>query len=1076
MSTLPKVLIVGGPDVDARLELMHSLSDRFEMSALGSQPSLHHKFASEGFRYYSYSLSRNTNPLGDLKSLFQLFAIFRKVQPKIVHTFDTKPSIWGRLVARLAGVPVVIGTLPGLGSLYVNDSFKSRVLRSVYEELQRLSSGVSDLTIFQNEDDARQFIQAGIVPTQKAMVILGSGINTNQFSPARISEVAKTQLKTEFNIQPDEIVVTMISRIIRSKGVFEFMQSAREIQKTNPKVRFLLIGGDDQESMDRLTEQEMQELRQAVDWRGQRSDVPTILAISDIFVLPSVYREGIPRALLEAAAMQLPIITTDTPGCKDVVENGRNGFLVPPRDAQALSRAIETLVKEPETCRRFGQASRQRAVQKFDMTVTFGQMRSAYDHSFLLSGEKSKGSPETYISKSKTLQPSGSSIVQSISIFGMGLVKRSFDIIMSLIGLLFLTPLFVYIVAKIKRDSPGPAFYWGSRMGRNGKPFKILKFRTMYEDQRSYMGPSVTAQGDDRITPLGHWLRDTKINELPQLWNVLIGEMSLVGPRPEDVKIAETWPADVAKEILSVRPGITSPASILYHEEERLLSSTNLMEDYFKNILPDKIRLDRLYIRYHSFFSDIDIIFWTLAILIPNIAKTSISEGHIFSGPFSVLVRQHVRWFTLDLATSLVAVTITGLLWRLDAPLEWGLSHLATLGVLMAFLFSSVNSIFGVNKVVWAKAHFEDAIGLVFSCSFSTVVILVFNYLQSFYNWLPFSPLTPIVVLTAGLLAGIGFLIVRYRLRLVTAIANTWLSLRKNNVSGGERVIIAGEGEGTQIASWLMQRQMFRNAFSVVGMVNQMDPTTYGMKVDGLWMLGSIHDLPVLLKKNDIGVILSTLPRNSDESEFLFALTKDSPTRIIFLNDLMWIVDQQVTRPMGHRNFSLRLEERVEFNSLNDSLTELPNGAIFQDRLRHALANARRNMTRNAIVFVELEGLYLIPDDLGRKTLLKAAAHRLNHIKREVDALSRFNGDMYALLFENVLDNTQLDLISKRIVSEMSKPFDVQGRQIKIEPKIHANMCTSACAIAQDPKNANIKQCNECVRSQKMAVMSDAIL
>ena len=94
---------------------------------------------------------------------------------------------------------------------------------------------------------------------------------------------------------------------------------------------------------------------------------------------------------------------------------------------------------------------------------------------------------------------------------------------MSLIGLIFLSPVFLYVAIMIKRDSPGPVFYWGPRMGMNGKAFKILKFRTMYEDQRSYNGPSVTAQGDDRITPLGHWLRDTKINELPQLWNVLIG-------------------------------------------------------------------------------------------------------------------------------------------------------------------------------------------------------------------------------------------------------------------------------------------------------------------------------------------------------------------------------------------------------------------------------------------------------------------------------------------------------------------------------------------------------------------------
>jgi len=379
MSILPRVLIVGGPDVDARLELMHSLSDRFKISALGSLPSLYDKFTAEGFCYYSYTLNRSVNPLGDLKTLLQLIAIFRKLKPQIVHTFDTKPCVWGRLAARLAGIPVVIGTLPGLGSLYVDDSLKSRVLRSIYQALQRLACRVSDLTIFQNEDDTRQFIKAGIVPTQKTRVILGSGINTNLFSPVQVSETAKTQLKTEFKIQPDEIVVTMISRIIRSKGVFEFMQSAREIQKNNPKVHFLLVGGEDSESIDRLNQEELIQLKQAVNWRGRRSDIPAILAISDIFVLPSIYREGIPRVLLEAAAMKLPIVTTNSPGCKEVVENGVNGFLITAHDVEALSGAISRLVNAPEMCYRFGQASRQMAVERFDTIVISGQTRNVYD-------------------------------------------------------------------------------------------------------------------------------------------------------------------------------------------------------------------------------------------------------------------------------------------------------------------------------------------------------------------------------------------------------------------------------------------------------------------------------------------------------------------------------------------------------------------------------------------------------------------------------------------------------------------------------------------------------------------------
>src|SRR5919198_1449881 len=152
------------------------------------------------------------------------------------------------------------------------------------------------------------------------------------------------------------------------------------------------------------------------------------------------------------------------------------------------------------------------------------------------------------------------------------IIKRLFDIVFSALGLLLLLPFFIYIARLVRGDSNGPAFYWGSRVGLGGKPFRMLKFRTMYESGESYDGPRVTCKQDTRITPIGHWLRDSKINELPQLWNVLRGDMSFVGPRPEDPEIVKTWPEEAHKEILTVQPGITSPASILYHDEETLIS------------------------------------------------------------------------------------------------------------------------------------------------------------------------------------------------------------------------------------------------------------------------------------------------------------------------------------------------------------------------------------------------------------------------------------------------------------------------------------------------------------------------
>lgn len=378
MHTLPKVVLVGGPDIDARLELMHCIGNDFDISVLGSRSDLNEKFLAEGFGYSSYHLRRMVSPLADLLTLAELVFIFRKSKPKIVHTFDTKPNIWGCLAARLAGVPIVIGTMNGLGSLYASDMLVTGLIRMVYQLMQRLASRFSDVTIFQNQEDIRQFIAAGVVPKEKAIVIPGSGVATDVFTPSEISEIEQVRLRRELGIQHDEIVVVMISRVIRSKGVLEFAAAAEDVGASYPDVNFLLIGPSDEETVDRLSARELAQLKRALTWPGPREDIATILSLCNIFVFPSAHREGIPRVLLEAASMGLPIVTTDSPGCNDVVENGVNGFLVPARDQKALATAIVRLIEQPELRRRFGRISRRRAVEQFDISNVADQMQAVY--------------------------------------------------------------------------------------------------------------------------------------------------------------------------------------------------------------------------------------------------------------------------------------------------------------------------------------------------------------------------------------------------------------------------------------------------------------------------------------------------------------------------------------------------------------------------------------------------------------------------------------------------------------------------------------------------------------------------
>jgi len=475
--------------------------------------------------------------------------------------------------------------------------------------------------------------------------------------------------------------------------------------------------------------------------------------------------------------------------------------------------------------------------------------------------------------------------------------KRLFDMLFALFGLILLSPLFVYISYRIKRDSPGPVFYWGKRAGLGMRPFRILKFRTMYECPESYKGPSVTCKEDGRITPVGHFLRNTKINELPQLWNVLIGDMSFVGPRPEDVEIAEEWPEDAQKEILSVRPGITSPASILYHDEEALLSASNVMGEYFKSILPDKMRLDRLYVRNHSFFADLDVIFWTLAILLPRLVRMRIPEGYLFAGPFSRLVNRYMYWFLMDLFIVLGASATAVLLWRIQEPLNWGIWNLAALSFLMAMIFGVINSIFGLKHIVWSEAFAEDASGLMISAAIATLITMAANHLQSIYHWLPHPALPLTMIFTIGLMASIGFIVVRYRWRLLTGFASRWVNLRSEK-GVGERILIVGAGEGNQLANWLLRHGDASRIFTIVGLVDNELLAMQGMQVKGLRILGGINDVPDLIQRHDVGVVLYAIPNEDLEVQDKVAqFCLQAGVRMIFLSDLLANLQKQITQP-----------------------------------------------------------------------------------------------------------------------------------------------------------------------------------
>ena len=484
-------------------------------------------------------------------------------------------------------------------------------------------------------------------------------------------------------------------------------------------------------------------------------------------------------------------------------------------------------------------------------------------------------------------KPASRSFVAEIS----ALIKRVFDFVIALIMLILLSPVFLYIALRIKRDSPGPVFFKGDRMGRFGKPFKILKFRTMYEDDHSYNGAPVTAKDDDRITPFGKVLRDTKLNELPQFLNVLKGEMGIVGPRPEDLKIAQAWPEEVKAEVLSVRPGITSPASVIYRDEEHLLQGSGFMDDYLKTILPNKLRLDQLYVRNSNIFTDLDVIAMTIITLFPLLRRTTVDQRWLFGGPFYLFFRRVFSWFLIDMFVTAFAVGISGVIWRLSAIINLGWQNYLLMSIAIAVFVSLINLLLGLNHVNWRNASPIYVLDLAVSVGITMVVLYGVTRLWLTEPWLPFS-----LIWLIGITMMFGLVLVRYRDRLLTGLANRWLLFRGPKSSFAERILIVGAGNLAEMTIWLLQRSAYSGIFGIIGMVDD-DARKRNMESYGVRVLGTTDDIPALVEKYQVGLIFFAIANGSErDRERITKLCEATNAKIVVIPDLVKVLERSIKK------------------------------------------------------------------------------------------------------------------------------------------------------------------------------------
>ena len=375
-TSTPHLWCVGGVDSELRIPFLLRLRALgMAVTALTSGPTM--PFSEAGISSIAYRLHRFANPIADLATISNLARLAALSPPDLVQTFDTKPGLYLPLAFRRKPVVPVIRTVNGLGALLSGGAPLTACLRPIYASLQRIVAPLVAMNVFQNSDDRELFLARGYATPDRARLIPGSGIDVEAFA-RRLPDLAqRNAIRRALGVE-NRVVVATVSRMTRQKGIGTLLEAARALRVRCPDVVFLLIGPRSDPGSLAIDANELEREAPNLRWLGQRNDVPELLGASDMFVLPTAYREGVPRVLLEAGAARLAVVTTTMPGCGEVVESERSGLLVPPGDVGQLASAIERCVGDAELRRRFGTMLHERVVRSFHIDAVVRAYGSVY--------------------------------------------------------------------------------------------------------------------------------------------------------------------------------------------------------------------------------------------------------------------------------------------------------------------------------------------------------------------------------------------------------------------------------------------------------------------------------------------------------------------------------------------------------------------------------------------------------------------------------------------------------------------------------------------------------------------------
>lgn len=329
------------------------ISCGYEVIVTGPNRDNVDKIEELGARFEEIPMNKNgVNPLHDLKYLFALKKLFKKEKPDVTLGYTSKPVIYGSIAAKLSKVPHVVAMVTGAGYAFTAKSTKAKVIKLIMSLLYKTAFCCANTVIFQNNDDKEQFVKEKLVKETKTVIVNGSGVNTQKFTVAPF---------------PERTTFFMLSRVMYSKGIREYLEACEIVKEKYPEVRCMLLGACEG-IQDSISHEQLKTYvdRNIIEHFGETDTVADYYKQCSVYVLPS-YREGTPRTVLEAMAMGRPIITTDAPGCKETVIDGKTGFLVPVKDAEEVAEKMIEFIENPDLIKTMGKESLEYCINKFDV-------------------------------------------------------------------------------------------------------------------------------------------------------------------------------------------------------------------------------------------------------------------------------------------------------------------------------------------------------------------------------------------------------------------------------------------------------------------------------------------------------------------------------------------------------------------------------------------------------------------------------------------------------------------------------------------------------------------------------------